>query len=106
MERFKVFFHPGETPGLKTRVRKGFAEVSESGLCLESAGDPPIRIAKEAIRSVTMFRLYGLGRVIRVDHSEGTLFLSVVRLMIGQFAFVNFLRTGRLKEQLATLAMH
>ncbi len=34
----------------------------------------------------------GLGRVIRIEHRRGRVFLSVVRLMLGQFAFINSLR--------------
>ena len=48
-----------------------------------------------------MFRLHGLGRVIEIDHRQGRLFLSVVRLMIGQFAFIDFFKTGALFKQLS-----
>jgi hypothetical protein len=43
-----------------------------------------------------MYRFHGLGRVIQVDHRKGRLFLAATRLMIGQFALINFFRTGKL----------
>jgi hypothetical protein len=42
--------------------------------------------------------------VIRVDYKGGRLYLSVVRFMIGQFASVNFFKSGELYRELASLA--
>jgi hypothetical protein len=55
------------------------------------------------ILEAELFRLNGLGRVIRVEHRGGRLFLSVVRLMIGQFAYINFFQTGTLQKLLASV---
>jgi len=99
MTRYKVFFHAGEELGLKTRAMKGRAWLDDAGLHVEASS--AIRIARQDLRQVKMFRLHGLGRVIQVDHANGRLFLSVVRLMIGQFAFINFFKTGELFEQLS-----
>lgn len=52
------------------------------------------------MRNVDMFRFHGLGRVIQLDHSKGRLFLAATRLMIGQFAIINFFRTGKLHRAL------
>ena len=41
------------------------------------------------------------GRVIRLEKRNGRLFITVVRLMIGQFAFINFFKTGSLHQQLS-----
>ena len=95
---YKVFFHAGEEFGLKTRVEKGMATLDESVLHLE--GPNGISIPLPKISSVKLFRLHGLGRVIQIDHSSGRVFVSCVRFMIGQFASINFFKTGDLNNRL------
>ena len=97
-------FHAGDALGLSTRVLKGEAWINDTGLNVEEPGVDHIVISTADIRTVEMFRLHGLGRVIQVDHRNGRLFLSVVRLMIGQFAFINFFRTGKLYNALAAVS--
>lgn len=99
--KYKVFFHRGDELLLKTRVSKGRAWLDDVGL--HDAPDG-LTIQASDILSAELFRLHGLGRVIQVEYRGGRLFLSVVRLMIGQFAFINFFRTGKLQKQLASLA--
>jgi len=96
--KYKVFFHQGDELGLKTRVSRGEAWLDESGLHI--SGPTEILVPKNEISSADLFRLHGLGRVIRVDHRSGRLFLSVVRFMIGQFALINFFKTGRLRDEI------
>jgi hypothetical protein len=101
--RYKVFFHFGQDLGLKTHASKGKAWIDASGLNIQgSTGSTAIPIAD--IREVEMFRLYGASRVIRVDYQGGRVFFAVVRFMIGQFASVNFFKTGKLHKMLADLA--
>jgi hypothetical protein len=100
---FKVFFHQGQEIGLKTRVSKGTAWIDSSGLNIKGP-DGDIFYSAADINDVKLFRLHGLGRVIRVDRQDGRLYISVVRLMIGQFAFINFFKTGELHKLLAGLA--
>jgi hypothetical protein len=88
--------------GLKTRVEKGQAWLDNAGLHIEGFGG--LTIPNNAILEAELFRLHGLGRVIRLDYREGRVFLSVVRLMIGQFAFINFFKTGALHKELAAIA--
>ena len=102
MHKYKVFFHAGEELGIKTRVEKGFAVLDDSALRLHGATD--ISIPVDDIRTVKLFRLHGLGRVIQIDYAGGRLFVSVIRFMIGQFATINFFKTGDLNDRLtATL---
>jgi hypothetical protein len=42
--------------------------------------------------------------MIRVEHSQGRLFLTVIRFMIWQFATINFLKAGALYKELAAIA--
>ena len=99
---YKVFFHCGNELSVKTRVAKGSAWLDDAGLHVE--GQNRLTIPLGDILDAELFRLHGLGRVIRVDYRGGRLFLSVVRLMIGQLAFINFLRTGALHKQIAAVA--
>lgn len=99
--KYRVFFHQGEELGLKTRVSRGEAWLDGEGLHVRGASQ--FLIKRTDIVGVELFRLHGLGRVVRVDHSRGRLFLSVVRLMIGQFAFINFFKTGSLHKELTVL---
>ena len=94
-DRYKIFFHVGNELGLKTQASKGEAWIDDSGLNIRGPDDT-ILIPRTDIRKVDMYRLHGLGRVIQVDHSNGRLFLAVTRLMIAQFALINFFRTGKL----------
>lgn len=100
--KHKVFFYRGAELGLKTKVAKGSAWLDESGLHIEGAGG--FTVASEDILATELFRLHGLGRVIRVEFRGGRLYLAVVRAMIGQFAFINFFKTGNLYNQLSTIA--
>jgi hypothetical protein len=98
---YKVFFHRGDELSLKTRVTRGEAWLDAAGLHVK--GSEEFTIPGRDLIAVELFRLHGLGRVIRVEHTQGRLFLSVVRLMIGQFAFINFLKTGTLYKELLAI---
>lgn len=96
--KYKVFVHQGDELTLKTKVARGEAWLDDIGLHVSSPSELLVR--REDVLAAEMFRLHGLGRVIRVDHHRGRLFLSVVRFMIGQFALINFLKTGKLYKEL------
>jgi len=100
--KYKVFFHRGTELGLKTNVAKGQAWLDNQGLHIE--GPDGFTIPSGDIVDAELFRLHGLGRVIRLEYRGGRVFLAVVRLMIGQFAFINFFKTGALQKQLAAIA--
>jgi len=97
--KYKIFFHQGDSFDIKTKVKSGVAEVTESRL--QITGDESIGISFSEIDHVEMFRLYGLSRVVKIKHSGQTLFLAVVRLnLFGLFVRVNFFRTGELYSKL------
>jgi hypothetical protein len=100
--KYKVFFHRGSELGIKTKVAKGRAWLDDDGLHVE--GPEALTIPRKDVLEAELFRLHGLGRVIRVDYRGGRIFLAVVRLMIGQFAFINYFATGALHRQLAAVA--
>jgi hypothetical protein len=99
----KIFFHHGTELVLETRVSKGTAWIDDSGLNIKGPSSTLV-IQKAEISKVEMFRLHGLARVIRVDYQGGRVYLAVVRFMIGQFASVNFFKTGRLHRTLVSLS--
>jgi hypothetical protein len=70
---------------LKTKVNKGQAWLDGAGLHIE--GLEGFTISSDDMVEAELFRLHGLGRVIRLDYRGGRVFLGVVRLMIG---FINF----------------
>ena len=103
MNKYRVFFYQGDELGIKTRVSKGEAWIDDVGLHINGPSGTKVTLPKADVQKVEMFRLYGLARVIRIDHRGVRLFLAVVRFMIGQFASVNFFRTGRLQKALSDL---
>lgn len=90
---FRVFFHHGPELGLTTSVAKGRMEMDDNSIIILDNGKPT-QISFNEIEDVQLIRLHKIGRVIRLEHANGTLFVSVVRFMIGQFAVINFLATG------------
>ena len=100
--KYKVFFYRGAELGLEMRVEKGQAWLDNAGLHIE--GPDGFTIPRNDILQADLFRLHGLGRVIRLDYRGGRVFLSVVRMMIGQFAFINFFETGSFHMDLAAVA--
>ena len=102
-ERYKIFFYRGNELSLKAHAFKGEAWIDGTGIEIKGADGDSFHIARADIQKVEMYRLHGLGRVVRIEHHGGRLFLSAIRLMIGQFALINFFRTGRLQRALAAL---
>lgn len=99
---YRIIYHIGEEINLKTRALAGTAEVTNESLIIK--GDPGAAIAIKDIRSVSMFCLHGTGRMIKVVHCGGTLFLTVIRVNLwGYFALVNFFATGDLCRQIESL---
>jgi hypothetical protein len=96
---FKIIYYQGDTINISTKVDSGSAMLSDNAL--EITGKNPISIPFSSIKSVEMFRLHGLGRMIKLVHATGTLFLAVVRInLFGYFVIINFFKAGKLHEQL------
>lgn len=101
---FPVFFHHGPELGLTTSVAKGRIEMDDNSIIIFDKGRPT-QISFNEIEDVQLIRLHKIGRVILLKHSKGTLFVSVVRFMIGQFAVINFLATGTVFKRIQS-AIH
>jgi hypothetical protein len=100
---YKVFFHAGPDLGLKTHVLRGTASTDPSGLSIQGP-EGKLFVPAADIKEVELFRMHGMARVVRVDHQSGRLYVAAVRFMLGQFASVNFFKTGELHGDLADLA--
>lgn len=100
---YKIIFHEGASIDIKTKGDSGLALLSEDALIVESSRQIAIRFSE--MKSVEMFRHYGMARMIKIVHLNNTLFLTVVRFnFYGYFASVNFLKTGELYNLLKTNA--
>ena len=100
--KYKVFFHFGDDLTIKTRASRGYVSLDDSGLRVDGPSGRTIPACD--IQHAELFRLHGLGRVVQVEFRGGRLFVSVIRFMIGQFASINFLKTGSLYKQIAAIA--
>jgi hypothetical protein len=96
---YKVIYHVGDAVGLTTRGTVG--RLSLSGGWFVITGKPEVSIPRESLRSVELLRMHGTGRMLKIVHADGTLFVSVIRFcLFGYFAVVNFLATGKLHKEL------
>ncbi len=92
---YLVIYHTEELLDLKTKMKIGRLFLEPDHLSIR--GEAPMEIPFSSLQAVEMFRLHGLGRMLRIQHSGGLLVVSVVRFcLFGYFAMVNFLATGKL----------
>jgi hypothetical protein len=95
----KVLYHVGVTVGFKTKPVFGRLRLEGGRLLIQ--GEPAVSIDVKSLRSVELVRPHGAGRMLKISHGEGTLFVSVIRFnLFGIFTVVNFFATGRLKQEL------
>jgi hypothetical protein len=98
--KYKVLFSTDETVGLKTVGSRGTLTLEGGVLSID--GDTQISIPVESLRDIELIRMHGTGRMLRIQHSGGTLHLSVIRFSLFRwFAMVNYLATGQLRDELA-----
>ncbi len=96
---YKVLYHVGESVGIKSKGAVGILSVEDCRLVIQ--GEHAVSISLKSLQSVELFRLHGVGRMLKIVHMDGTLFVSVIRFcLFGVFAVVNFIATGRLKDEL------
>jgi hypothetical protein len=94
--RYRIIFHRGEEIALRTEFDPGFLCLTEDGFRIETQ-ENAFEVPYSTIRKAALFRLLGLGRMIRIDLDSSRLYLTVVRFNIGRlFAVVNYFGTGEL----------
>lgn len=100
---FRIFFHFGDELALKTKAKKGNADI-QPGFIRIHDGAFEETIPASAITEIRMFRFHGAARVIQVDYHGKRIFFAVIRWMAGQFAIINFLATGDAHRRLQEVA--
>ena len=97
--RYKVVYHPGPTIDLETKVTSGVLSLAKGKLAIE--GKVPVSVPVDKIRAAELFRLHGLGTMIKVIHDGGSLFVTVPRFnLFGFFMLINYFKTKELHAAL------
>ena len=97
--KYKIIYHIGNEINLKTKVKGGTLTWQEHSVLVSNSASFEVPFA--SLLSIDMFRLQGLGRMIKLVCANRVIFLTVVWLDIaGYFAIVNFFKTGELFGQL------
>lgn len=95
--RYKIIYHVGPALTVKTRADSGTLTLQDDAICISSAS--PLTIPFSDVISVEMFRLHGLGRMLKLACKDRTVFLTVVRFnLFGYFVIINFFKAGELCE--------
>lgn len=103
MMRYKIIYHAGRELSIKTKVSSGTLTLHNDAASI--SGSTELTIPFSEVTSVEMFRLHGLGRMIKMVCKERTIFLTVVRInLFGYFAIINFFKTGELFKSLSVCA--
>jgi hypothetical protein len=98
--RYKIIYHVGDEINIKTKVAGGVLTLQDGAI--QITGPSPFEVPLTTLTSVEMFRLHGLGRMLKLQTKDKTMFLTVVRFYVsGYFALINFLKTGELHKKLA-----
>ena len=96
---YKVIYHCGDEITIKTKNKNGRLNLTKEQMTI--SGTEQICIPSEQLLHVELFRQHGLGRMLKVTHTGGTIFLSVVRFcLFNTFAVINFFKTGSLNREL------
>jgi hypothetical protein len=97
--KYRIIYHIGKEIDVKTKVESGTLTWQEQSLFISGASS--FEVPFSSFISVDMFRMHGLGRMIKLVCSDRTIFLTVVRFNIaGYFAVINFFKAGELHEKL------
>lgn len=97
---YKIVYYQGDRIDSSTEVKSGSCILTDTDL--QIVGNESISVKFANLIEIDLVRLHGLGRVLRIRHKDGMIFLSVIRFklfrlpLIGQFATINFFRTGQL----------
>jgi hypothetical protein len=76
----KIIYYQGDSVDSSTEMKSGLLILTEAEL--QIVGDETISIKLAHLNQVTLFRLHGLGRMLRLSHIDGTLFLSIIRFKL------------------------
>lgn len=96
---YKIIYHEGSNVDLGTKACSGRLSIESNHLRIR--GEVELSFPLDSLVSVELIRLHHTGRMIKIVHTHGLLFVSVVWFnLFGVFAMVNFFATGRLLREL------
>lgn len=93
----KVLYHVGEAVDKDTILKKGRIQEYSRPLVMEAKDK---NIVLDAIKTVELIKLNGLGTMVKLQNNTDTIFLSVPRIYIPigtGFAIINYFATKELK---------
>ena len=96
---YKIIYHIGDEINIKTKAEGGILSLQEQSILI--SGLSTFEVPYTSLHSAELFRLNGLGRMIKIACSDRTIFLTVVRLNIaGYFVIINFFKAGELYKKI------
>ena len=99
--KYKIVYYAGESIDIHTKVKNAVLTEVDGVVTITERRRGGETLPLSGFASVELFRLHGLGRMLKIRCGGRTVYLTVVRFCIGSlFAVVNFLATGRLYHEL------
>ncbi len=99
--KYKIVYYAGESIDIHTKVKNAVLTEVDGVVTITERRRGGETLPLSGLASVELFRLHGLGRMLKIRCGGRTVYLTVVRFCIGSlFAVVNFLATGRLYHEL------
>lgn len=91
----KIFYYIGETISLKTKARSAKLGLMENSFFIQDQEGSHFEIAFSELKSVSKFRMHGLGTVLKINTFDKTIYFSAVWLNLsGYFVIINFFKTN------------
>ena len=92
----KIIYHIGDSINAQTVVKKGYIYVDEPKQRIEFDGGV---YSLDMIKSIELYKMNGLGTMIKLVNKEDTIYFSVPRIFIDKgtgFAIINYFATKKL----------
>ena len=100
MKKYKIIYHVGDKPTLKTKINKGIILIDNDEIKIYSKTEK-FDLCLNTVQSVSLFMLNGLGSMLEIRQENMVVFLSVSRLCVGSlFVIINRFATRKLKTEI------
>ena len=97
----KIIYHIGDSINAQTIVKKGYIYVDEPNQRIEFKGGI---YNLDNIKNVELYKMNGLGTMIKLINREDTIYFSVPRIFINigtGFAIINYFATKKLYKTMS-----
>ena len=94
----KIIYHIGDSITAQTIVKKGYIYVDEPNQRIEFEGGV---YNLDNIKNIELYKMNGLGTMIKLINKEDTIYFSVPRIFIDKgtgFAIINYFATKKLHK--------